>query len=177
MSTKDDETYMNLARHYANESKCSRRKVGAVIVNKGVIVANGHNGVPDELANCSHQDPCFKIANNWPSGKPVPFDSNDCLAIHAEIDAILNAIKRTDKRDRLEGATLYCTHQPCRQCALNIVKVHISKVVYENEYPDNVGVDFLQLAKVKVEKYAPTLVLSEVVTPLFNSNCEAKVHA
>lgn len=174
--SNNDELYINLARHYAEESKCGRRKVGVVIVKHGLIISHGYNGVPNELLSCSHQEPCFKIANNWPSGKPVPADSNDCIAIHAEQYAIINAANRdgikSESQDRLNGATLYSTHQPCRQCALHIVAAHISKVVYEKEYPDVKGIEFLKLAKVQVEKYAPTR-----IKPLLTSNCEVKVYA
>jgi dCMP deaminase len=178
MMTKNDELYMSLARLYAEESKCGRKKVGAVIVKNGLIISYGFNGVPHGLISCSTQKPCFKISNNWPSGKPVPADSNDCLAIHAEQYAIINAANhesiKSESQDWLKGATLYSTHQPCRQCALHIAAAHISRVVYENEYPDTKGVEFLGLAKIQAEKYAPT----KVISPLIASNfCEVKTHA
>lgn len=161
---------MSLARHYSQESKCGRRRVGAIIVKNGLIISYGFNGVPDEILDCSQREPCFKIKNNWQSGKPVPSDSNDCLAIHAEQYAIINAANRISITDGLSGASLYSTHQPCRQCALHIVAAHINRVVYENEYPDAKGLEFLKLSKVQVEKYEPIKEVKSLIT-------EVKIYA
>ena len=54
---------------------------------------------------------------------------------------------------RLEGATLYCTHQPCVICCKMIINSGIKRVVYEYAYPDEFSVRLFDEAGVKLEKY------------------------
>lgn len=150
---KDDEYYMSLARSHARQSKCPRRRVGAVIVKRGRIVSHGYNGVPPEMGACFVDEPCFKVKNSIPSGTQV--DTKDCMAIHAEQYAILNAANRrrcgSQSKDRLLGATLYVTAQPCLQCALIIIGGGIKRVVYEDHYPDPLAFKLLQESGIKIE--------------------------
>lgn len=145
-----DETYMSIAKDEAKKSKCSRLSVGAAIAKNGRLISTGYNGVPKDLKSCTKDNPCYKQRNNIPSGTIV--DASECMSVHAEVFAIITAAKH-GSIDGLSGATLYVTHQPCRKCALIIIAADISRVVYETEYPDKVGIEFLQQAKISVEKY------------------------
>ena len=53
----------------------------------------------------------------------------------------------------IDGATLYCTHQPCGICAKMIVNAGIARVVYNEGYPDAFAVEMLNEGGVKLEKY------------------------
>ena len=50
---------------------------------------------------------------------------------HSELNAILNY--RGDLSN-MEGATIYVTVSPCNNCALALIQVGISEIVYEEEY-------------------------------------------
>ena len=145
-----DEMYMSIAKDEAKKSKCSRLSVGAVIEKNGKIISTGYNGIPKNMKSCTKENPCYKQRNNIPSGSVV--DASECMSVHAEVFAIITAAKN-GSINGLSGATLYVTHQPCRNCALCIIAADISRVVYEEKYPDYVGIEFLEQAKIRVEKY------------------------
>ena len=53
----------------------------------------------------------------------------------------------------IDGATLYCTHQPCVLCAKMIVNSGITRVVYGEGYPDDFSMEIFREAGVEVVKY------------------------
>ena len=73
-----------------------------------------------------------------------------CYAVHAEQNAIIQAAKLGVS---IEGATLYCTHQPCILCAKMIVNAGIVRVVYGEGYPDAFALEIFREAGVAVECY------------------------
>ncbi len=70
-----------------------------------------------------------------------------CRAVHAEQNAIIQAALHGIS---IEGATLYCTHQPCILCAKMMINARVTKVVYQLSYPDGTALDFLQQAGIEV---------------------------
>ena len=75
-----------------------------------------------------------------------------CYAIHAEQNAIIQAAKLGIS---IDGATLYCTHQPCSVCAKMIINAGISRVVYQEGYPDEFSLEIFREANVRLERYEP----------------------
>ena len=73
-----------------------------------------------------------------------------CYAVHAEQNAIVQAARLGVQ---VEGATLYCTHQPCVICAKIIINAGIKRVVYKHGYPDDFSIALFKDANVVVEKY------------------------
>ena len=73
-------------------------------------------------------------------------------AIHAEQNAIIQAAKLGVS---IDGATLYCTHQPCSVCAKMIINAGIRRVVYQEGYPDSFSLDIFEEAKVQLERFDP----------------------
>ena len=67
--------------------------------------------------------------------------------LHAEANAISKVASSTQS---CAGATLYITLSPCRECSKLIHQSGIKRVVYENEYKDTSGIEFLKKAKVEV---------------------------
>jgi dCMP deaminase len=51
-----------------------------------------------------------------------------------------------------EGATLYITLSPCKECSKLIHQSGIKRVVYQTGYKDTAGIDFLVKAGVIVEQ-------------------------
>lgn len=73
-------------------------------------------------------------------------------AVHAELNALMFAAKYGLATD---GGELHTTHQPCLNCAMAIVNAGIIRVVYENPYRDNGGLDLLKAADVQVVRLHP----------------------
>src|SRR5262249_1958630 len=118
-----DEFFLDLAQLWSTMSTCSRRKVGAVVVQDRKVIGNGFNGVPGGAIHC--------IDGGCPRGRmgpevPPGADYNvwPCHAIHAEHNAILQAGLQACAR-----ATLYVTDQPCQQCTNLIEHAKIGRVV------------------------------------------------
>ena len=133
--------FLDMATAAASRSSCGRRQVGTVIVMDKMIISTGYNGTPRGLPNCVDGG-CRRFAENgnW------PFDKSNCS--HSEENAIVQAARCGTK---IEGATLYCTHSPCRMCSKMIINSGIKSVVYKELYPDSEGaLDMMRAAGVWV---------------------------
>lgn len=130
---KHSTLYMDLAARISQESKCMRLNVGAVIVRDRNIIAYGWNGTPSGFPNICEID-----------NVTVP------EVIHAEANAILKAARSTEST---EGATLFCTHSCCIECAKMIIQSGISKFIYKTQYRDDTGLRLLQRAGIEVVQF------------------------
>lgn len=126
------EYYLNLAQMAATRSQCLSRRVGAVLVKDGRIIATGYNGVPSEMREC-------QTCDRHESGK----DLIECHAIHAEENALLQCALYGPST---VGAELYCTVQPCYHCAKLIIQAKIAEVWFIDPYPDTGGLELLEEA-------------------------------
>lgn len=121
---------MRVALLAAERSLCYRSQVGAAaFASDRRLVSVGWNGPP---AGVDHGG---ESCNSWcPRGgghshKPA---HADCLALHAEQNALVHA-----ERGELIGGTLYVTRVPCAPCAREIAGAGIARVVCG---PDEGGV-------------------------------------
>ena len=130
---KYDKAYLRIANEWGNLSYCQRKKVGAIIVKNKMIISDGYNGTPSGFENCCEDE---EGLTNW-------------YVLHAEANAILKVARSTQT---CEGATLYITLSPCKECSKLIHQSGIKRVVYQNGYRDTTGVDFLIKAGVIVEQ-------------------------
>ncbi|MEG1548402.1 MAG: cytidine/deoxycytidylate deaminase family protein [Clostridia bacterium] len=148
---KWDERFMQLAATIGSWSSCyqDNRKIGAVIVRNKRILTTGYNGAPAGITSCVERGECMRRKLNIPSGTKHEL----CYAIHAEQNAIIQAAKLGLT---IEGATLYCTHQPCVICAKMIVNSGISMVIYGEGYPDEFALEIFKLSGVELLKYDAT---------------------
>lgn len=129
-----DHSYLDMARIWANNSYCVRRKVGALIVKNKMIISDGYNGTPSGFENvCENEDGHTKG-----------------YVLHAEANAITKVAKSNNSSD---GATLYVTAAPCLECAKLIIQAGIKRVVYQDEYRVMDGIDLLLRAGIEVCKY------------------------
>ena len=119
-----------------------------MIVKNKRIVTTGYNGAPAGIKTCVERGECLRRKLNIPSGTQHEL----CYAIHAEQNAIIQAAKLGIS---IEGATLYCTHQPCVICAKMIVNSGIARVVYGEGYPDDFALRIFEMAGVELLKYEP----------------------
>ncbi len=145
---KWDKRFMDLAQTIANWTSCYQpnRKVGAIIVKNKRIVTTGYNGAPSGHLSCVEKGECMRRNADIPSGMQQEL----CYAIHAEQNAIVQAAKLGVP---IEGATIYCTHQPCSICSKLIINSGIVRIVYMNPYPDELAVEMLNEVGIKLERF------------------------
>src|SRR5512137_198673 len=137
-----DQYFMEIATVVAKRSTCLRNQVGALYVKNKRILTTGYNGAPAGLDHCNLVG-CAR--ESVESGTRHEL----CRAVHAEQNAIIQAALHGIS---IEGATLYCTHQPCILCAKMMINARVAKVVYAESYPDRTALQFLKQAGIAVEK-------------------------
>jgi dCMP deaminase len=115
--------YGDIATTVATRATCSRRKVGAVIVQGRRIVSTGYNGVPKGMVHCD-EGGCPRAASDTPKGSGYDSADHPCYALHAEQNALLFS-----SPEEREGASLYCTDAPCFGCAKLIANSGVTEVV------------------------------------------------
>jgi len=135
-----DDYFMEIATVVAKRSTCLRNQVGALFVKNKRILTTGYNGAPSGLDHCD-QVGCAR------DGVASGTRHELCRAVHAEQNAIIQAALHGIS---IEGATLYCTHQPCILCAKMMINARVAKVVYQQSYPDGTALDFLKQAGIEV---------------------------
>lgn len=128
---KLDGRYLRMARIWAENSYCQRRKVGALVVKNKMIISDGYNGTPSGFENVCEDE------NNLT--KPY--------VLHAEANAITKLARSSNNSD---GATLYVTASPCIECAKLIIQAGIRRVVYGESYRLDDGIRLLQRAGIEV---------------------------
>ena len=119
-----DKAYLKMALEWGKLSHCKRRQVGALIVKDKMIISDGYNGTPTGFDNNCEDDENY---TKW-------------YVLHEEANAITKVSSSTQSS---EGATLYVTLSPCRDCSKLIFQAGIIRVVYYEEYKDRSGLDFL----------------------------------
>ncbi len=98
-----------------------------------MIISDGYNGTPTGFENpCEDEDGYTK----W-------------YVLHAEANAILKVAGSTQS---CKGATLYITMSPCKECSKLIHQSGITRLVYNIDYKDNSGLNFLEKAGVEIEQ-------------------------
>lgn len=137
-----DEYFQTITRDVADRSTCIRRHVGAIVVKDKRILATGYNGAPSGLQHCLTTG-CLREELGIPSGQKHEL----CRGAHAEQNAVIQAAKYGVS---IDGATVYCTNQPCIVCAKILINAGISKIVYENSYPDELSEKMLGEAGIEL---------------------------
>ncbi len=137
-----DVTYIKMAQTWAELSKATRKKVGALIVKGTTIISDGYNGTPSGFEN-ECELPVFNENNEF-----VEYETK-WYVLHAESNAIAKVARSTQS---CEGSTLYITYSPCRECSKLILQSGIIRVVYLEEYRDRQGLDLLQKAGIDIKK-------------------------
>lgn len=129
--------YMDVARRTAQLSYAEKLKVGAILVKDDMIISHSWNGSPRGWDNVCE----FVSPNGELKTKPE--------VTHAE-EAML--MKVASSYQKTEGATLFCTHSCCIQCAKLIYGAKIKEFFYESEYRSSDGIEFLQKCNIPVYK-------------------------
>lgn len=152
-----DEWAMIQALAVSTRGECTRRRVGAVVIDRrGRLAGAGYNGSEPGGLSClkgecprgrhynahTEWEPPFTArcacGGSWPCSEAVlPGSSYDtgpgaCEAVHAELNAVLDVSDAT----RLEGARLFVTTEPCDGC----LKILRTKPLREVVFLDETGV-------------------------------------
>ncbi len=126
-----DIRYLRMARIWAENSYCQRRRVGALMVKDKTIISDGYNGTPSGFANVCEDN----------AGVTLPY------VLHAEANAITKVARSNNAS---EGSTLYVTTSPCMECSKLIIQAGIKRVVFSELYRISDGMSLLKEAGVEV---------------------------
>lgn len=126
-----DRRYLKMAAIWAENSYCQRRKVGALLVKDKMIISDGYNGTPSGFENICEDE----------TGHTKPY------VLHAEANAITKVAKSYNSS---EGATLYVTSSPCLECAKLIIQAGITRVVFNDSYRSEDGIQLLKRANIEI---------------------------
>lgn len=125
-----DRRYLRMAAIWAENSYCTRRKVGAILVNGQMIISDGFNGTPAGFENVCEDE----------AGMTKPY------VLHAEANAITKVARSNNSS---KGATLYVTASPCLECSKLIIQAGISRVVFNELYRITDGLELLTRAGIE----------------------------
>jgi dCMP deaminase len=143
MGTKEDRydrLYMDLAARIAEMSFATKRKVGAVAVREGNILAFGFNGTPSGFDNdCEYKD-YYEEGDYRLVTKPE--------VIHAEANLVCKAARDGIS---LKGSTIYITTAPCCNCSLLLIQSGIDRIVYRDFYKTDLGLTFIKESGIQIK--------------------------
>ena len=123
--------YLDIADSVSKRSTCLRRQYGSVIVKNDEIISTGYNGAPRGMTDCLQKGSCVREKLNVPRGTMY----EKCIAVHAEMNAIISA----SRRDMI-GSTLYLSGRevktgelvkdatPCAMCLRAILNSGIDYI-------------------------------------------------
>ena len=131
-----DFTYLEMATSWSQLSKAKRKKVGSLVVKDGQIISDGYNGTPKGYDN----DCEFETRFGFETRPEV---------LHAESNALMKLAKSTNSS---ENCTIYLTLSPCFECSKLLVQAGVKRVVYNEQYRDTSGLEFLKVNGIEVEQ-------------------------
>lgn len=137
-----DEYFLDIAALVARRSTCRRRSVGALLVRDRRLLTTGYNGAPSGLRHCLDIG-CLREEMKIPSGERHEL----CRGLHAEQNAIIQAALHGVSVD---GATLYCTNQPCVICAKMLINAGVVRLVIRDGYRDDLAALMFEEAGIEV---------------------------
>lgn len=138
MKPKFIDYFMKVAELTATLSYAKRLQVGAVIVKGNQTIGTGYNGMPTDWENTC------EIEQEDGSLKTKP------EVLHAETNALAKVAQSTESS---QGATLFCTHAPCIDCAKLIYQSGIETVYYQETYRSEDGLNFLRKSGINVHRH------------------------
>lgn len=111
---------MNVAWTASKESRCLKKKCGAVIISRGEVIATGYGDRDGEA--------CAECARD----KKEVFYSDGCYSVHAEMRACIKALQ--NGFSDWSNAVVYVTHGPCDACLKLLNHLGVRKVIYDKPY-------------------------------------------
>ena len=134
--------FMEIAKIAATRSTCIRRRVGAIAVLNDRILATGYNGAPSGIEHCNERG-CIREQLGVKSGERHEL----CIAVHAEQNVIVSAAKHGVS---IFGSTIYSTTFPCSICAKMLINCGVSRIIFDDGYPDEMSEKMLRESRVEL---------------------------
>lgn len=158
----DDEQGLVAAMAVSLRADCTRRRVGAVIVDvHGRVVGTGRNGAPPGRPGCLSAGACPRGRLGYEqvaAGSAYDTDAGRCHANHAETNACLFS----DPHARRSG-TIFITDAPCDDCSRLLAGSGLARVVWPEHGPD--GTWLVRSSSLTADPigghYAPAMVKAE----------------
>lgn len=168
MKPKFVDYFMKVAELTATLSYAKRLQVGAVIVKGNQTIGTGYNGMPTDWENSCEDRVWDNGAGGWVSPEEFeamfPYEDwheeagrnvryglrTKPEVLHAESNALMKVAQSTESS---LGATLFCTHAPCIDCAKLIYQAGIETVYYKETYRNDDGLNFLRKSGINVHQY------------------------
>lgn len=142
MKVKYVDAFLDVAERFAQLSSAKRAQVGAIIVKDNRIISIGYNGMPSGWDNRCEDEYQYEDGGYEMKSRPE--------VLHAEANAIA---KVAQSNDSSKDAVLFCTHEPCIECAKLIHQAGISKVYYSKKYDAAKGTGSEFLEKSSIESF------------------------
>lgn len=123
--------YLSKAEEIAHQSRCIRRKFGAVIVKNNEIKSFGYNDVPNGLKTCHELGYCIRSKYNIERGTRYEL----CRSVHAEQNAIISASLNDTNGSFLylvgleEDGSYVLNTEPCVMCKRVIINAGITAII------------------------------------------------
>ena len=144
MKPKFAKAYMKIAHTFADLSYAKKLKVGAIVVKDARIISTGYNGMPSGWDN-----DCEKSVIEEGDYDPKLYYKTNDEVLHAESNALM---KVAASNDSSFGATMFCTHTPCIECAKLIIQSGIKSIYIDYHYnaAKGCGLRFLQQSDIRI---------------------------
>ena len=115
-----DEYFVNAVDALALRATCDRGRSAAIFVRDNDILASGYVGAPPGLPHCDD------VGHLWSE------DGKHCLrTLHAEQNAVIRAARTGVS---LRDSTVYCTMEPCLNCAMTMISLGVYRIVAKHAY-------------------------------------------
>ena len=140
MKLKYVDAFLDVAERFAKLSSAKRAQVGSIIVKDNRIISIGYNGMPSGWDNRCEDEYQYEDGGYEMRTRPE--------VLHAEANAIA---KVAQSNESSTDAVLFCTHEPCIECAKLIHQAGISKVYYSKKYDaaKGTGSEFLEKSSIE----------------------------
>lgn len=128
--------FLGIARAAAARSDCIRSKVGAVLVRERRVRSTGYNGAPAGMAGCGTCPRAGSAVTPLSGGYDTPGAPGACVAVHAEVNAVLYA-----ERSDVVGSTVYVTREPCAACTKTCRAAGVHFIVWPGDPATAMGIN------------------------------------
>lgn len=139
-----DSYFFRMTTLIATRSTCPSRAVGCVIIDMETkhVLSTGYNGAPRGTAHCGEGCMSREPGKSW----------EKCRAVHAELNAILNAAKNGVSTD---GCRMYLSTTPCVFCSRTLINAGVKEVYAMAKYSHNEAISLLTEGGIKVRIISP----------------------
>lgn len=141
--------YLQMCNDLSSLSKCSKHKVGALLVKNDRIISNGLNGSPSGYTNC-----CDKFQNIDTQSEPGRSEHRKWSLdweVHAEMNVLMFAAKNGVNTN---NSVLYCNLEPCYNCLKHMVMAGVKEIYFSKKHKYNLetpeALDLINTLGIKV---------------------------